>query len=112
MPLKNHQEQLEYLRQWRISHKGYARQKSNQWAKEHPDLEAQQLKRYRHKHPEQAKVHRDLNRNKLAFPVGEICSRCGSSELLHRHHPDYSKPELYETVCASCHGKITKGLIK
>lgn len=34
---------------------------------------------------------------------GERCSKCGSTDLLDRHHPDYSKPEEVEILCRHCH---------
>jgi hypothetical protein len=36
-------------------------------------------------------------------PIGEKCVVCGSTEKLHRHHPDYSKPLEIITLCQECH---------
>jgi hypothetical protein len=42
-------------------------------------------------------------RAQRAHPTLKQCERCGSTERLHRHHPDYSKPEEIIVVCAKCH---------
>jgi NMD protein affecting ribosome stability and mRNA decay len=34
---------------------------------------------------------------------GEKCQQCGATERLERHHPDYSKPDLFVVLCDSCH---------
>ena len=58
---------------------------------------------------------RDQNRNKVSahlkarryFPrtVATLCQRCGVvPKILHRHHPDYSKPLEILWLCPACHG--------
>jgi len=43
-------------------------------------------------------------RAQRATPLaGETCSRCGSANLLERHHPDYSRPTMVVILCAQCH---------
>jgi len=39
-------------------------------------------------------------------PLAPCCSKCGSTENLEHHHPDYSKPLEYVTLCRHCHRKI------
>lgn len=43
--------------------------------------------------------------NNHKYPIKSACEWCNSTEFLQRHHPDYSKPEYYLTLCASCHNK-------
>lgn len=35
--------------------------------------------------------------------MGTECEWCGSQEELQRHHPDYSKPKEFQTICSPCH---------
>ena len=39
-------------------------------------------------------------------PRAKICSCCGSDSKLERHHPDYSKPREFVTLCMICHKKL------
>lgn len=34
------------------------------------------------------------------------CSICHRIGPIHRHHPDYAKPQEILVICASCHKKI------
>lgn len=38
------------------------------------------------------------------LPLGSCCELCDSILNLARHHPDYDFPEIFVTVCRSCHG--------
>jgi hypothetical protein len=38
--------------------------------------------------------------------LGEFCERCGSTNSLERHHPDYSEPLKVMMLCRSCHSKL------
>ena len=43
------------------------------------------------------------------IPRKDRCERCGASAkkaLLHRHHPDYSRPLGVVWLCAQCHGWV------
>ncbi len=35
--------------------------------------------------------------------MGTECEWCGNQQELERHHPDYSNPRLFETICKPCH---------
>jgi hypothetical protein len=35
-----------------------------------------------------------------------ICFICGSEKNLHRHHPDYTNPDLIVPLCHRCHLKL------
>ena len=59
-------------------------------------------KRNRHKRNAQLKARRAIPRT-----VATICQRCGKvPKLLHRHHPDYSKPLEILWLCPACHGLV------
>ena len=60
-------------------------------------------KRYRQRHPEAVKAHNRAQR----IPMASECQQCGASNtLLHRHHPDYSKPDQVITLCVTCHERV------
>lgn len=46
---------------------------------------------------------RDIARR---LPLKDNCENCGTKEELKHHHPDYSKPREYQTLCYDCHGKV------
>ncbi len=38
-----------------------------------------------------------------AVPIMDKCEKCGKTESLQRHHPDYSKPKEVKILCQDCH---------
>jgi len=46
-----------------------------------------------------------INAQRIAerIPLKESCEECGSKDQLERHHPDYSKPKEFVTLCRRCH---------
>jgi protein-arginine kinase activator protein McsA len=45
-------------------------------------------------------------RAQRAHPKMTACSICGGTDRLHRHHPDYTKPETVVIVCCQCHATL------
>lgn len=45
-------------------------------------------------------------RAQRAHPTLTQCELCGATERLHRHHPDYTKPEEIVVVCIHCHAQM------
>lgn len=82
-----------YMRRWREKNREHARK-----------LEREYQKRYRANHPEKIWAH-FLARK---IPLGKKCEECGGTDRLHKHHPDYSKPEEIVTLCTPCHVKHHK----
>jgi hypothetical protein len=62
--------------------------------------------RWARRYPEKVRAERLARK---AVPLKERCEICGSTERLHRHHPDYSKPLDVITVCQPCHEKVHHG---
>lgn len=60
-------------------------------------------KKWREKNPEKVKAGAFINHHAKQCPLGPCCEFCGSKRDLQRHHPDYSKPEEYVTLCSYCH---------
>jgi hypothetical protein len=62
--------------------------------------------RDRERHPEK---HRARQALQAAVKAGRIvkgpCARCGSSERVHGHHPDYARPLEVTWLCPPCHRK-------
>ena len=62
---------------------------------------------WRAKHPDayraQNKVNNSLRDGKL---TKDPCCICGTTEHVHAHHKDYSKPLDVKWLCAKCHHRI------
>lgn len=56
-------------------------------------------------HPDKA---RTRLKTRYAIRIGKLskpssCTKCGSTDRIHTHHPDYSKPLEVEWLCCKCH---------
>ena len=104
-------------------HQEYLRDKSNR-IKKAMEWQAKNPLRQKKNHQKWQKINRarccqysmlnfHKNREKwlarmVAFysiPIGIQCEVCASTELLERHHPDYSHPTIIVTLCKFCHEK-------
>jgi hypothetical protein len=83
----------------RRNREGY-RERQKVWRDAHPDALAEQQRRARAKAPEKARA-RDLA---SSIEMKE-CAVCGSTNDLHRHHPDYSRPRDVVVLCRTHHGE-------
>ena len=69
------------------------------------------VRRDRRRHPERARARNALNR---AIRDGKVtttgvCEHCGTTEDVHCHHDDYSKPLTFRELCAAtCHPAADK----
>jgi hypothetical protein len=61
------------------------------------------FKKYYRVNPE--KIHAHIIANRIR--IGSECELCPENDIikenLARHHPDYNYPEIFVTVCYSCH---------
>lgn len=90
-------------------HRKEIREKHHEYMKhyypEHRQERIKYAREYRERYPEKVRAHneaRDLS-------VGSSCEKCGSTENLLRHHPDYSRPKYVITLCRSCHFELHRG---
>lgn len=83
------------------------------WQKAHPEKMREYHDRWEASHPEAVRAHRKarqaLDTGKLTHP--KSCERCGKAGLLHKHHPDYSKPMEVMFVCPKCHKSLHGGIV-
>ena len=85
------------------------REKTKNYYQKHKLGYENRRKQYRKEHPEKDKAHHNASRD---IPLKPKCERCGSTENLERHHPNYSKPNIVITVCALCQKAIHGELLK
>ena len=57
-------------------------------------------KNYRQRNPEKVVAHYKAN---YLLSTASSCERCGSTEHLVKHHPDYKEPLHVVTLCHACH---------
>ena len=110
---ERHKEKLKEKRRiWYRGHPNYSTIKSREWRTDNKERNQERHRRnnktYESRHPEKHIAQRMANDKNL--PLASNCERCGSTEQLERHHPDYSKPLSIVTLCHSCHRLIHKNI--
>ena len=77
---------------------------SRAWKRAHPERHAELARAYRARNREKTRAQNQLN---YALRMGRMqrlpCEKCGSSEKVHAHHHDYSKPFDVRWLCYLCH---------
>lgn len=119
-----------YMKKYNQEH--YAQQK--EWARQHPEKMYASRERCKNKHPDYQKNKRKEYKQRIdAYnhnynlnnktkrkaekwtsqkPLLENCEICESKENLLHHHPDYSEPSIYVTLCSSCHRYVHNSEVK
>jgi len=111
--------QREALRRFKAKHPTYDAEYARKWKFKNQEKAKINSKNYRLRHPDKIKkFKKEYEKNNIEkkrcrciagyYPMAKQCNICGSTENLERHHPDYSKPKIFETLCRDCHNKITK----
>lgn len=90
-----------YKKKWAKNNPEKVKLKNKEWAKRNKKKVVLKTIRWQTKNPEKVKAERLIRRK----PIKSYCEWDGSTENLLRHHPDYSKPYYYITLCARCHAK-------
>jgi hypothetical protein len=44
--------------------------------------------------------------------IKDKCEKCGATEHLEMHHPDYSRPLYIQTLCTHCHHSLRVPKVK
>lgn len=77
---------------------------SRAWKRANAERHAELARAYRARNREKTKAQNSLN---YAIRKGDIvrgnCEECGTSEKVHAHHDDYSKPLQVKWLCFMCH---------
>ncbi len=106
---------LEYFRQYYKRHAEQKRAYQAEYRKQHAEQLRTKQRAYDRKRQNKRRayfrqyfrLHRtEQNARSLAYShvsLGKSCTRCGSTENLERHHPDYSQPLNIVTLCPQCH---------
>jgi len=109
----NHEIHKEYHKEYKERNKKHILPQMRKHFKllylEHRQRYIDNARSYRKHNPEKKRAHNKVKRQ----PTDSKCSNCGSTEFLVRHHPDYSLPNFFITLCSSCHRKYhVRGLGK
>lgn len=125
------QKHINANREYRQAHPEKVKASQKKYRQAHPEKMRKYQNIFYHKHPEKVKAYHDkyrlanlekhneyqkryskenpkyrraLNASQL-IPKKSACEKCGSRENLQKHHPDYTKPTQFQTLCKRCHLK-------
>ena len=90
----------EKLKKWIELHKLQIQQSKRKWNKKNRELKAKLQKEYVKRYPKIIKAHRLANQKTF---LKSACEICGNVENLERHHWNYDRPLLVNTLCIECH---------
>lgn len=80
---------------------------SRAWKKANPERHAELMRAYRARNKEKVTAHNRLNYAiRKGVVVRQPCEMCGTSERIHAHHHDYSKPLEVRWLCYVCHKTV------
>ena len=92
---KNREANIDYYR-------AYDRARGNR-------MTAEDIRKQRARHPEWARAHRAVSKAKIRKGLKPLpCEICGTTEHIHAHHDDYSKPLEIRWLCALHHKQVHK----
>jgi hypothetical protein len=102
----------ETMRKYYSEHKGKMIEDMNKWrrknSKKYYKRKAQHVKERYATDGEFRRKSKARHKAQYWFPVVE-CIRCGSKEMLQRHHKDYNKPLEVVILCQRCHREEHNG---
>ena len=96
---QNREERNALHKAWRDRNLEHARAYDRAWSKGSENKKAR-IREWREKNPEKIAAH---HLAAYHIPLPDTCESCGAGGLIHRHHPDYTKPLLVEFLCPRCH---------
>ena len=90
----------ESKKKWQRENRDKHRKAVFNWKKKHPEENRKHQNQYNKKNKDKKKAHLISWKKKS---LEKSCKKCGSTEKLERHHPDYSRPTEILTLCKKCH---------
>jgi hypothetical protein len=129
MPFKDKEKRKEYLHQYYLRNKRESLKKQKLWKKRNKDKIGNSQRKYRLNNREElnkkARIYMKENRDKVnknnqlpkkkhpkkhkarylskRILVKKSCGICNSKDNLQKHHWDYNKPLMVNTLCKECH---------
>ena len=92
---------------WQSSNQEKEKARSAKWAAEHPEKAKAKVARYRARNPDVVRAHIAVRTEiRAGRMIRGACEVCGSSEHVHAHHDDYSKPLSVRWLCQPHHVAI------
>ena len=73
---------------------------NKEWEKNNKDKRVSYVNQSHRKHPEKLKARRMAQ---YKIPFKSACEICGDTNNLQRHHWNYDKPLMVNTLCSFCH---------
>ena len=88
----------EYMRKVIAENPKKFSERTVKWNQEHPEYR----RKWRKENPQAVIAHKLAEK----IPTKPKCEKCGLTKRLERHHPDYSKPLMFKTLCCLCHNTV------
>jgi len=95
------------MKYWRKNNRKRVREQDKRWRNKNKKKvrinHNKAVKKWRKNNPEKYNAYKKCNR----IPIKNECELCPDNDKrtknLERHHPDYSEPTFFVTVCNECH---------
>ena len=101
---------------WKRHHAGRPKQYCSQACKEREKYKRKKKRgggAYLERMAQHQRDYNAKNKDKLkcrskgkTYPMKPHCEICGITKKLERHHKDYSKSDIFKTLCKKCHTNI------
>ena len=69
------------------------------WRPAHSELPAEERRRLN------CRAYTNCYQRRGVWPAGP-CVSCGATQKVENHHPDYSRPDVYQRLCRTCHRRL------
>ena len=111
--VRRREEIIAKTRKWYEENREAGRETRKAYAKAHPEIMAEGVRRWRAKNPLGAGAHQAVQR---ALKVGRLvrpdeCEECHAPAFTEAHHEDYAKPLDVDWLCKPCHTARTRGTL-
>lgn len=95
-------------RRWQEKNKEKKRELDKKYYKKNREKKLKYGRKRYSDNKERYRIYNKINykERKGILKRNSFCEKCGSNQNLIKHHPDYSKPFEFITLCKNCHNKI------